>query len=179
MYNFNYSTKQLSLTTAILFAVSICYSAYANTRILTPKSICTTLQAQGLIKGCQPGTPWAFEVVKHQAQFSFEPTQTEIFECYLTSGKGRHKSRCTFKGALTQFANQEDLGAGIANIRQQNYHQHRQADLDENVVRADTTLEHYVFYTNPAEHILAIFPLTEKLAVTLSAINDLGLVELE
>jgi hypothetical protein len=178
MHNFNYSPKQLSLVTAILFMVSIGYSAYASSQVRTPKLVCSVLQTQGLIKNCREGTPWAFEVMRHQEEYSFEPTSSEIFKCYTVSDGHTHVP-CVFKGAIKQFENQADLHAGLEQIRQQNYRKHNQADLDANMTRADTTLEHYIFYKSNASHILVILPVTDGMSTLLKVLEQLGLEEVD
>lgn len=172
------SVRKLAFLTLMLFIASIGYSAYARSLVLTPKSLCAALQAGGFTKGCQEGSPWAFETIRFSSQYSFEPTQPEIFKCYTVSDGHTHVP-CLFKGAVKQFKDEADLHAGLSHIRRQNYREHLQSILNANVVRADTTLEHYIFYKSAAEHILIILPVTEGMSPVLSMIAGLGLVEVD
>jgi hypothetical protein len=182
MLNHKCSMRQLVLLSIAIALVNLGFSAYANARAreltLISKSLCTELQSKGFVRNCQEGSPWAFEVVRHKSQFEFEPTAAEIFKCYTVSDGHTHVP-CTFKGSIKQFAGQEDLHSGLRHIQQQNYHDNKQEDLNANVTRADTTLEHYIFYKNSTEHVLIILPVTENMLTLLSVLTNLGFVEVD
>jgi hypothetical protein len=163
-----------------LATLNVVFSA-CTAPISTPKGICSQLQQEGLVKECQEGTPWAFEVVKHGAQWQFEPTGSEIFKCY-TVGKNLEQPTvyqsvehipCVFKGAVTQFKSQADLNAGLEHIRQANSQPNDPTSLAANVVRANTTLEHYIPYIFPKSHLLIMMPVTENGAVVQKALESL------
>lgn len=174
----NNSLRYLVLTTIALFIISIGYSAHARAVALTPKSVCYYLQSRNLIRSCEDGTPWAFEVVRHQKQFMFEATEPTLFECYKASA-GRTNVGCIFKGAITQFSSQKELHKGLLHIRAQNYNEHTPADLAAEIVRADTTLEQYIFYKSELYDLLVIVTRTERMPPMLHALDALGLIEVD
>jgi hypothetical protein len=160
------------LSVALLLA-NVSFSVYAKSLAPTPENICKSLQAAGLFRNCQAGTPWAFEVTKHEAQWEFEPTGSEIFKCYTVADGFTHVP-CVFKGVAIQFSNEDDLRAGMRQIHEQNYRSHKQQDLQANVTRADTTLEHYVFEVSHANHLLVVLPVTEDLNRVLPALKTIS-----
>jgi hypothetical protein len=154
----NFIPIKYSVTcTLILCALDLGFSLRSR---VTPEDICSSLQGQGLVRRCQPGTPWAFEVVRHESQWMFEPTGSEIFKCYTVTDGVTHVP-CTFKGVITQFATCDDLQSAIDQIQAQNHRNHDPNDLKANVTRADSTLEQYILYKLPRRLMLAVVPVTE------------------
>jgi hypothetical protein len=144
-----------------LLVLDVVFSAYASS---VPKNICHQMQSNGFVKDCQEGTPWAFEVVRHEAQWKFYTTNPELFGCYhlAIEGTGRivKAERCHFEGAITQFASVRDLDDAVVQIN--NAHHYRNTDQYADLVRADTTLEYSTVYTFSKYRILILMPRTEN-----------------
>lgn len=100
-----------------------------------------------------------------------------MFKCYTVSDGSTHVP-CTFKGTIIQFSNASDMSLGIEHIRKQNHYTHVESDLSANVIRANTTLEHYAFYVNSVHNVLAITPITENMQATIRALNKFGMTDL-
>ena len=142
-----------------LLVLDVVFSVEAASLPAPPKSICSQLQMKGIVKDCQEGTPWAFEVVRHEPQWRFYPTSPELFGCYRISKIGSWE-RCYFEGAITQFASVSDLDAAVTQIT--NAHHHENLDKFADIVRADTTLEHHTVYAYAKHRMLILMPRTEK-----------------
>jgi hypothetical protein len=129
--------------------------------LMAPTSLCGRLQNASIVSDCHPGAPWAFEVIRKSAQYEFVPTNSEIFQCYTVSDGFTHKP-CKFKGTIIQFDKNRDLTDAIEYINRNNHHENLSEDLSANVIRSDTTLEHYIFYKFSAHRVLIVMPVTEN-----------------
>ncbi len=162
--------KTLRLVAVVILAcLNFGFSYCSRT---TSKSVCNDLQSKGFVSGCQEGTPWTFEVTRHEAQWMFVPTSSEIFKCYKVTDGFTHVP-CIFKGAITQFASVEDMDSAIKQIQVTNHHTNKTEDLAANVTRADTTLEQYIMYRYNRLGLLIIMPVTEdagKIETTLETL---------
>jgi hypothetical protein len=119
-----------------LLMLDVMFSAYASS---VPKNICNQMQRKGLVKDCQEGTPWAFEVVRHEAQWKFHTTNPELFGCYHLAIEGTtilNAERCHFEGMIAQFASKRDLDDAVTQIT--NAHHYKNIDQYADLVRADT-----------------------------------------
>lgn len=156
------TTNLVSILTKVAIVIGLSnlgFSWYSSPARTTPESICSTLQKSGIIKHCEQGTPWAFEVPRHSSQWRFYPTNPEIFGCYKMSESGA-LVRCQFEGAITQFASTEDLRMALEYI----IRSHRSINTDQkaDIVKADTTLENFIPYVFPKQRMLIMMPITEK-----------------
>jgi hypothetical protein len=151
-------TKMLLSIIAALLIANVALSAYAAAIAPTPAHLCQQLQLIGLVRDCQAGTPWAFEVVRHGEQQRFLPANPELFGCYrFLAGAWE---RCLFEGAITQFASDQDLRDGIAQISAS--HHYPNPDPQSDIVGADTTLEHHMVYLYSKQRLLILMPMTER-----------------
>jgi hypothetical protein len=154
---------------AVLLIVNVALSAYAAAIAPTPTHLCQQLQQLGLVHDCQAGTPWAFEITRHGDQQRFLPTNPELFGCYrFTAGTWE---RCQFEGAITQFASDQDLRDGLAQISAA--HHHPNLDPKSDVVSADTTLEHHMVYVYAKHRLLILMPMTEHGIAVQQAVESL------
>jgi hypothetical protein len=142
-----------------LLALDVVFSVEAASLPAPPKSICSQLQRKGIVKDCQEGTPWAFEVVRHGSQWKFHTTNPELFGCYRISGVGLFEG-CHFEGAITQFASVKDLNDAITQIINAHHYENLYPQAD--IVAADTTLEHHTVYAFSEHRMLIMMPRTEN-----------------
>lgn len=159
----------------VLFAIDFSFSFYSGPP--TAKQICKSLEKSEMVRDCREGTSWAFEVVRHESQWSFDTVGSQIFKCYIGERHGPMHRDCRFRGVITQFANSEDMKSGIALIRDHNSHPNKASDLLAEVIRADTTLEQYAIYTMPKLNVLIIVPVSEGMSKLESSLSDLGCIE--
>ena len=161
--------KMLAPIIAVLLIINVALSAYAAAIAPTPSHLCQQLQQMGIVRQCQAGTPWAFEVVRHGEQQRFFPTNPELFGCYrFTAGTWE---RCQFEGAITQFASDQDLRDGLAQISAA--HHHPNLDPQSDIVSADTTLEHHMVYVYAKHRLLILMPMTEHTIAVQQAVESL------
>jgi hypothetical protein len=148
-----------SFSVVLLLLCNLGFSAYQPVIVSEPASVCKALQKAGVAKQCQEGTPWQFEVVRHEAQQRFYPTNPELFGCYHRSETGA-LVRCYFEGAITKFASLRDLEDAV--VRIEAAHRHPNLDQYADIVAADTTLENYTVYVFSKQRLLVLMPRTEK-----------------